>query len=150
MIEIKNRWTGVVLYRSETTETIRKAVEEAVTAGANLSGANLSDANLSGADLSRANLIGANLSGADLSGADLIDANLIGADLSDADLDYSSGFSLSCHGSRFSCSAALVRQYFAHLSTLTITDADDDLRAVMAAILPEAKKSHRASDLGLF
>ena len=118
MIEIKNRFTDAVICRSETAETIRQAVEEAVNAkanlrGADLRGADLSDADLSGADLryadlrganlrrailSAANLSyadlryadlsGANLRGADLSGANLSDANLSDANLSDANLIY--------------------------------------------------------------
>ena len=62
MIQIKNRWTGAVLWEGETL--IR----------ADLSGANLSRAYLYGANLSGANLYGANLSRADLSGADLSEA----------------------------------------------------------------------------
>jgi hypothetical protein len=89
-IEIKDRWTGDVLYTSDCA-TVRDAMEAACRSranlsGANLSGADLSGANLSGADLSGANLSGANLSGADLSGADLSGADLSGADLSGADL----------------------------------------------------------------
>ena len=124
MTEIKHNITGAVLYRSETAETVRQVVLEAVKA--------------------RADLRGADLRGADLSGADLR-----GADLRGADLDYSSGIPLSCKGSRFTCSAQLVRQIFAHISTLTVIDADDELEAALAAILPEAKKSHRALDLRL-
>ena len=54
-----------------------------------------------------------------------------------------------CGGSRFKADSRLVRQMLAHLCTLTIDDADDALKAVMATVLPEAKKSHRAEDLGL-
>lgn len=53
-IEIKNRFTGAVMYAGKH-ETIKAAV-----IAANLSGVNLSSANLSGADLSYANLSGAN------------------------------------------------------------------------------------------
>jgi len=59
-IQIKNRWTGDIIYESEKT-TYKEAVEEAIE-----SKANLSEANLSGADLYRANLSEADLSGADL------------------------------------------------------------------------------------
>ena len=48
-MEIRNRWTGYVLYKDDKES---------------LSGANLNGANLNGADLSRADLFGANLSGA--------------------------------------------------------------------------------------
>ena len=88
-IEIKNRWTGDILF-SSTKETIREAVIEAVAKGANLKGANLKGAYLEGAylkytDLKGANLKGANLEGADLKGADLKGANLKGANLKGAD-----------------------------------------------------------------
>ena len=58
VIEIKNRWTGAVLYSGEHAD-VKEAVEAAVKAGANLAGANLADANLSGANLSGATLTGA-------------------------------------------------------------------------------------------
>jgi uncharacterized protein YjbI with pentapeptide repeats len=115
---------------------------------ADLSEADLSGVNLTGANLSGANLSGANLSGANLSMANLSGANLSEADLSGADLDFSV-FPLWCGGSRFKADRRLVRQLFAHICTLEITDIDDDTKRIMAAILPEAKKSHRAFDLGL-
>ncbi len=91
-IEIKNRFSGTVIFSHETVgNTIAITLIAAVAANANLSradlsGADLSGANLSGANLSGADLSGANLSGADLSGANLSGANLYGADLSGADL----------------------------------------------------------------
>ena len=101
-VEIKNRWTGKVLFELENeNNTVKETVLEAFKSDANLHGAdlrgaylrgaNLYGANLHGADLSDANLYGANLHGADLSdanlhGADLYGANLHGADLSDANL----------------------------------------------------------------
>ena len=75
-IEIKNRYTDVVLH----------TVNADTLSGVNLSYANLRFANLSGAGMSDARLSGADLRGADLSGADLRDANLSGANLSEADL----------------------------------------------------------------
>ena len=100
--EIKNRWTGEVLFTYEAPEGMesgmiaRHAVETAIAQdanlrGADLVGADLQDANLVGANLVDANLRGANLRGAnlvdaDLRGADLRGANLRGADLVDADL----------------------------------------------------------------
>jgi len=98
--EIKNRFTGNVIYESEKT-TYKDALEEAVIRGANLKGADLrdaylqdadlkgadlQDAYLKGADLQDADLKGAYLKGADLQGADLRGANLKGADLQGADL----------------------------------------------------------------
>ena len=86
-IEIKNRWTGNILfeYLSENN-TIKKTVSEAIKSEANLREANLREANLRRANLRRANLRGANLYGADLYGADLRGADLCGADLCGADL----------------------------------------------------------------
>jgi hypothetical protein len=86
-IEIKNRFTGSVLFAHDAEEnTLAITLKMAIAARANLFGANLSGANLSGADLSRADLSGADLSGADLSGANLSGANLFGANLSGANL----------------------------------------------------------------
>ena len=86
-IEIKNRWTGNILfeYLSENN-TIKKTVSEAIKSEANLRRANLCGADLYGADLRRANLRGADLCGADLCGADLCRADLYGADLRGANL----------------------------------------------------------------
>ena len=78
--EIKNRWTGEVLFTYEAPEDMesgmiaRHAVETAIAEGADLRGANLEGANLRGANLRGANLWGANLRGADLRGADLRDS----------------------------------------------------------------------------
>ena len=95
VIEIKNRWTGAVLYSGEHAD-VKGAIEAAVKADANLArtylaDADLTDADLSGAtladaDLTDADLTGATLAGADLAGADLARANLTGADLTDAHL----------------------------------------------------------------
>ena len=96
-IQIKNRWTGSVLFECDAPEGLesgllmRHAAERAAEARANLGGANLSDAylgdaNLSGAYLSGANLSDANLGGANLSGANLGGANLSGAYLGGANL----------------------------------------------------------------
>jgi hypothetical protein len=78
-IEIKNRWTGKVIFEYENDKA---AIKEAVIA------ANLIDANLRGADLRDANLRGADLIGANLRGADLIGANLGGANLRGANLSF--------------------------------------------------------------
>ena len=100
-------------------------------------------ANLRGADLR-----GADLRGADLRRADLREADLRGADILGAVLDFSC-LPLWCGGSRFKCSPALIRQIFAHVSTLVCEDADDELKAAIDAIKCEAMKSHHARDLGL-
>ena len=92
-IEIKNRFTGSVLFEYEKEnntlkDTLEKAVKErANLKGAYLEGANLKGANLEGANLKGANLKGAYLEGANLKGAYLVGANLKGAYLVGADLE---------------------------------------------------------------
>jgi len=92
MIEIRNRWSGNVIYTHNVEgATMADAVRAARASDADLRGADLSDANLRGANLRDANLRDANLRGANLRDADLRDANLRdanlrGADLSDANL----------------------------------------------------------------
>ena len=86
-IQIKNTWTGFILFEYEKEDnTIKDTLIEAVKNKADLRGADLSDADLSGADLRGADLSDADLRGADLRGADLRGADLSGADLSGADL----------------------------------------------------------------
>jgi len=94
-LEIKNRFTGNVIFTSTKT-TWKEAVEEAVEncanlhyanlCGADLRGANLRGANLSEANLYEANLYEANLYEANLYEANLYEANLRGANLSEANL----------------------------------------------------------------
>jgi hypothetical protein len=87
--EIKNRWTGKILFEYEKeNNTFRETILEAIKSKANLSEADLSEANLSKANLSKADLSKANLSWADLSKADLSWANLSWANLSWADLSW--------------------------------------------------------------
>ena len=86
-IEIKNRFTGDVIFTHECeNNTIKITVEEAVKSDANLWNADLRNANLSDADLWNADLWNANLSDANLRNADLSDANLSDADLRNANL----------------------------------------------------------------
>ena len=128
---------------------------------ANLSGANLSRANLSGADLryadlrhadlSRANLHDADLRRADLHdanlrGADLHDANLSRADLSRADLDYSC-WPLWCGSRDVRVDPKTAQQIAAHFCVLLCDDPEYAL--AREGLLPFAKKSHHAEDLGL-
>ena len=55
--EIKNRWTGSVLFEYEKeNNTLKDTVEKAIEEGANLEGAYLRGANLEGAYLEGANL----------------------------------------------------------------------------------------------
>lgn len=96
-IEIKNRWTGNILfeYLSENN-TIKKTVSEAIKSEANLRRANLCGANLRRANLCGADLYGADLRGADLRRANLRRANLYGADLCGADLRRAKGAYMAC------------------------------------------------------
>ena len=81
-IEIRNRWTGSVVFEyTKEGNTITETVLEAIRRCANLC-----DANLCGADLRGADLYGADLYGADLYGADLCSTDLRSTDLRDADL----------------------------------------------------------------
>ena len=83
--EIKNRWTGSVLFEYEKeNNTLKDTVEKAVEKGADLEGADLKGADLKGAYLKGAYLKGAYLEGAYLKGADLEGADLRGADLKGA------------------------------------------------------------------
>ena len=80
--------TGAVLYE-DNASSVRETVENALTAGidltgANLYGANLTRANLADACLALANLVLANLTGANLVLASLVGSNLTGADLTRA------------------------------------------------------------------
>jgi len=88
------------------------------------------------ADLRRANLQGANLRMADLREADLRGASL----------DFSC-LPLWCGGAHFKADATLLRQLMAHACTLECDD--EEWTELREAILPFAKKSHRAEDLGL-
>ena len=86
-IEIKDRWTGSVLFEYEKeNNTLKDTVEQAVKERADLEGADLEGAYLEGADLRGANLGGANLGDANLGDANLGGANLGGANLGDAKL----------------------------------------------------------------
>lgn len=82
-IEIKNRWTGNVLFEYEKeNNTIKDTLEQAISEVVYLR-----DADLRGTDLVGASLYGANLRDADLRGADLRCAYLGGAYLGSANLE---------------------------------------------------------------
>ena len=83
-IEIKNRFTGKVIFELETeNNTIKNTVETAVKQGVSLSGANMS-----GADMSGANMSGANMSGANMYRADMYRADMSGADIDQIKADF--------------------------------------------------------------
>ena len=84
-LQIKDRWTGSVLFEYEKeNNTIKDTLLEALKQNADLRGAYLRDAYLRGANLGGADLGGADLRGANLGGAYLRGADLGGADLGDA------------------------------------------------------------------
>ena len=124
-IEIKNRWTGTVIFACEAG-SMKLAVKAAIEA----------KADLSGADLRRA----------DLRGADLRWADLRRADLSGADLDYSC-WPLWCGSNKVKVDAKIAAQLAAHFCAVDC--ANKDYQKARKAILKFALKSHRATDLGL-
>ena len=71
-------------------------------------------------------------------------ADLRRADLQGADLDFSS-FPLWCGGARFRCDPKLIYQLLAHICTLEF----DNSEGIKELMMPYARKSHRAKDLGL-
>jgi uncharacterized protein YjbI with pentapeptide repeats len=97
----------------------------------------LSDVDFRHSILDRSNFFRAALSGA----ITFQDASLVGVDL-----DYAS-LPLWCGGSHFKTNMQLVRQLFAHIGTLDVVDADKDMQKALAAIKPQALKSHRACEL---
>ena len=129
-IEIKNRWTGKVIFSCEAG-SMKLAVKAAIAAKANLRRANLERANLEGANLEGANLRGANLRCADLEGANL---------------DYSC-WPLWCGSNKVKVDAKIAAQLAAHFCAL---DCDDKAyQKARKAILKFAMTSHRAEDLEL-
>jgi hypothetical protein len=73
-------------------------------------------------------------------------ANFQDANFQGADLDFSC-FPLSCGGTKFKADIKLAYQLLAHLCTLEIDDSD--WQELKDKIMPYAKKSHRATELGL-
>ena len=98
------------------------------------------------ANLRRADLRGADLRGADLRWADLQGVDLRRANLRWADLDFSV-WPLWCGSKGVIVDIKIVRQLLAHVACLTCDDPE--FAEVIALIMPYAKKSHRAKDLGL-
>jgi len=125
-IEIKNRFTGAVIYAGEYTNT-GEAVKAAMVAKANLSGADLSGANLYGANLYGANLYGADLYGANLYGANLYGADLYGANLSGANLYGANLYGANLYGADLSdANLSGANLYGADLSGANLSGAVDN------------------------
>jgi uncharacterized protein YjbI with pentapeptide repeats len=87
----------------------------------------------------------ANLRYADLQGADLRGADLRGVDLRGVDLDFSC-WPLWCCSKNVKVDCRIAAQIAAHFCALVCDD--EDYRAAREAILPFARTSHRARDLG--
>lgn len=77
-------------------------------------------------------------------------ARLTESDFSGADWDYSSGIPLWCGGGNFTADMKLIRQYLAHLCTLSVKDSEkEEWAALREKLLPQALKSRRSISLGL-
>ncbi len=113
---------------------------------ADLQGSDLREANLQYANLRGANLQEANLQGADLREADLQGANLWGANLRHADLDFSA-WPLWCGSKGVRVDRRIAAQLAAHFCVLECDDPD--YQTARDAVLPFARSSHRAEELGL-
>jgi len=113
---------------------------------ANLQKANLQCADLQWADLQGADLQWANLRCADLQGANIRGADLQGADLQGANLDFSC-WPLWCGSKEVKVDIKLVRQLLAHVACLKCDDPEYE--EIKKAILPYARESHRANELGI-
>ena len=106
----------------------------------------LSGVDLSDADMRRADMRGANLSNTSLRNTDLIGADLRGADLRGANLDYAV-WPLWCGSKGVTVDRHIAAQLVAHVCAV---DCDDpDYLALRKLMLPFARTSHRAKDLGL-
>ena len=137
-IEIKNKWTGEVIFAHDCdNNSVRVTVQAAIRAKVNLRGSDLRNSDLRGSDLS----------GSDLSYSNLSGSNLSGSNLSNSDVDYSSGWTFACSCSRFKVGISFMRQALAHLASLTCDDPEAE--EIREKILPYALKSHRAGALGL-
>jgi hypothetical protein len=139
-------WLGTGGEEGERADLSRADLREADLRRADLRRAVLRRADLSGADLREADLSRAVLREADLSGADLREADLSEADLSRADLDYSS-WPLWCGSRGAKVSFGFAAQLSAHVWALECDDPRFD--GLRGALLPYARQSHRAGDLGL-
>ena len=98
------------------------------------------------ADLTCANLEDANLQGARLEYAILLETKLQGADLRGANLDYSA-WPLWCGSQGVIVDRRIAAQIAAHFCALVCDDPE--VIASQEALLPLARTSHRAADLGL-
>ena len=129
-VEIKNI-NGKVIYTS-TKSTLKEAVEEAVSSGADITRANLYKANLTEAYLTGTDLRGAYLYGADLTGADLIEANLSKANLRGANLYRANLTRANLYGADLSGAEMSDVKFYGRGGTIKIKESqlDDFLKAI--------------------
>ena len=92
----------------------------------------------------RASLTFADLRSAELRDANLVGASLVGADLVGADIDFAC-WPLWCGSMGVIVDAKIVYQLAAHVCALSC--ADPEAQAAQAAMLPWARRSHRAREL---
>ncbi|SFH98451.1 pentapeptide repeat-containing protein [Planctomicrobium piriforme] len=151
-IEILNRWTNAVLYRSDLTD-VSAAVQKAVKDGANLTRANLYGANLTRANLTRANLTRANLTRANLTRANLYGANLYGANLDGANLYGANLYGANLYGANldganlYGANLTRANLYGANLYGANLYGANLDGANLYGANLDGANLDHIRQDL---
>ena len=143
MIEIRQRYTRVVIRTVNAANLVgaklpeanlsRADLTEANLVGAKLPEANLSRADLAWANLSKANLSGANLRAANLSWANLFKADLTAANLHDADLLGANLRGADLHGAILT-RAFLYRADFSgsNLAEANLTEIRDDFFAILS------------------
>ena len=139
-IEIKNRFTGEVIFTHECEDnTIKKTVVMSI-----VQKANLLEANLRGANLQEANLRGANLQEANLRGANLQWANLQEANLRGANLDFSC-LTLSCKSLKFKSDEKQRIQIAFHWASLVAysDNATDEEKQLYTLMFTYMNKFHR-------
>ena len=146
ILEKHKEWIETVGEGGERASLWRADLQWADLREADLQGADLREADLRRTNLQEADLRGAYLQEADLHGANLRGANLRRADFQGANFDFSC-FPLWCGGAHFKADVRLLRQLAAHMCTLECDDKE--WLKLKKKMLPFAKKSHRAADLGL-
>jgi len=144
-IEIKNRFTGTIIFEFETEnnsviETVKEFIRQELAKGKSL--ADLRSADLRSADLSSADLSSADLSSADLSSADLSSANLRSAENTETayiPLFCKWGFSIIGDKIQIGCESRTIKEWDAffksdkELSTKRGTDDFKQIEAVYKA-----------------
>jgi len=132
-IQIKNRFSGKVIFETETGN-IKSCLLQAIKEGADLERANLYGANLEGADLERANLERANLYGADLERANLRGANLTDCAYIAAGVDGNSRRLIMCNPEQDYIRAGCFKGTLSEFKTSVIEKYGEDFGSYKAVI----------------